>query len=252
MGVFFHIGAVGDHNAHGKGHRIKQLPHGRQDRGCGKFAEIRFQVVDYAVHGSGQGEAIDGNAQGKEYQQRHHDLADLFHAFFHAGHDDDHGDGYENDEPHHGRGGRNEFGEIIAVGQGRTAAGPVDEQIFDDPSADYTVIGSDDDGHQGCQRPQETEPFIKDAVGMDGALPGFPSDGDLRHHQGKTEGDGQDQVNQEEDPSPVLGGQVGETPDVPESYRRTGSGQDESQLSGETASFCRLFHTFPSKIVISL
>ena len=48
------------------------------------------------------------------------------------------------------------------------------------------------------------------------------------------------QIDKKERASSILGGKVGETPDVPEPYRRPGRSQHKAQLAGKTASLIHL------------
>ena len=74
------------------------------------------------------------------------------------------------------------------------------------------------------------------------AFLGAPSDGDIRAKQGKTEGQHQGQIYDQEQAAAVLGGQIGEPPEIAYAHGAACCGQNKSDLAGKM--ICFLFHSF--------
>ena len=105
-----------------------------------------------------------------------------------------------------------------------------------DPTADDTVVGDDDDGDDGGQGSDKLEALVQFAVGRDTGQAGLTAQGDLGDHQGEAEGQSQDDVDQQENAAAVLGGQIGEAPQVAQTDCGASSGQNKTDAAGETAS----------------
>ena len=107
-------------------------------------------------------------------------------------------------------------------------------------TAATAVVGHDEHGDDGVDPAAEVEGQAL-AKGMErahGAFLGHAPQGGLGHDEDIAECDDQDQVDEQEDPAAVFGRQVGEAPDVPQPYRRTGHGQDISDPAGKGPASC--------------
>ena len=107
---------------------------------------------------------------------------------------------------------------------------PCDEygRVFRDPSADDSVIRQDEERYDGRDITQPV-PFFssEDAVGGQRTLLGLTADTDLTHQQCITEGDDQDQIDDEKKTSAVFGGQIWESPEVPQTDGGPDGGHQE-------------------------
>ena len=83
---------------------------------------------------------------------------------------------------------------------------------------------------------EEAEPAVERLICPDAGQTGFAADGDLGNHQRKAEGDGQNDIHQQENAAAVLCGQIGESPEVAKTYRRTGRCQHKADAAGKAAS----------------
>ena len=100
--VLLHIGAVGNHNAHGDAQGEEQLAHGVQQNlqkpPHGQPLYVGSDVIEKALktgaHGAGrigaaQGQGIDGDDHHQHQQYGHHDFRHLFNAALHTVIDDE-------------------------------------------------------------------------------------------------------------------------------------------------------------------
>ena len=237
VGGFFHIGSVGDHDPHGKGHGIKQLSHGGEQSLDRKVGHVRQDVIFYAVNGSVDGQDIEGDAYDQDDQQRHHDLADLLDPLFHAADHDRRGDRGKDQKPDDGlRYAGDEAGKIIVLSRRGYSACQEGKKVLDDPPADDRVIGEDDDRYQCDQDTHKAIALIQRGKGSDGAQPGLPAQCDLCGHQREPEGHRQDDIAEEKGASAVLRRQIGKTPDVPQTDRRPGGGKNKAYPACKVAS----------------
>ena len=171
--VLLHIRAIGDHNAHGKRHRVEQLAHRGQHGIDGEVLHARQQVVLEPGAGARDGQRIAGDDDGQDDEHGHHNAADLFDALLDAAQHDHSVEQHIDDKPSHRRvehAGQAHGRKVAEVGVGgRLDAVPGQEvqQVFDDPAADDAVIGRDDHRHKGSQPAQKPEPFVKRAVRAD-------------------------------------------------------------------------------------
>ena len=140
-----------------------------------------------------------------------------------------------------------EAGKVSIRHGSHTAAGEICPQVLHDPAADDAVVRQDQHGHQAGQGSDPAHLGMDMGVGRQGALAGLTADGDLGNQQGEAESQGQDQVAQQEDAAAILGGQVGETPDVTQTHRAAGCRQHKTQGTGEAAPGSLLFHIYSSK-----
>ena len=99
-----------------------------------------------------------------------------------------------------------------------TFSGKKCKKIFQNPAADCTVIRHDNDWNQAGNHAQKSPPGTKFAIGCQWALFRLPSYRNLRHQQRESKRQRQNQVNHQIQPSPVLGSQIGEPPDIPQPY----------------------------------
>ena len=87
-------------------------------------------------------------------------------------------------------------------------------------------------------------------VGTAGTLSCHSSQRCLGNHHRVAEGHSQNDIGQNKNPSTVLCGQIGETPDITESHSGTGSSEDVSQFTGKIGSTAVLFvhavYSFPT------
>ena len=119
-------------------------------------------------------------------------------------------------------------------------SGEEGEQVLEDPAADGAVIGQD---HHGDDAGNDADPAplgVQHLIGGEGALSGLAADSDLGGQQRKTKGQCQNDIGQQENAAAVLGGQIGEAPDVAQTHGRACRGQDKAQRTGEITAF--LFH----------
>ena len=236
-----HVGAVGDENAHAYGQREEELSAGRHHGHDGELGEVRHQVVVDAGARAGTGHGIYGHDDGENEQQGHHDARGALHAAFHALENDAERAAEEDEVPDDGfkRGG-NESAEV-AVGSNEVhVAHHVFEQIFDDPSADEAVVGQNEHGHDGVYPAAEHKEGIalhlaEGAVGSHGAESCLSAETRFGHDERVAEGEHENEIDQQEDASSVLGGEIGESPDVSETYGRTGHGENKTYVAGKEA-----------------
>ena len=161
-------------------------------------------------------------------------IADLVKELATAEDDDDARREHEHEKPHKRLPRLRDERAEIAVFRGRApSAAQVDAEVFGDPAADHAVIGRDDDGHDRREAADEGEPLVQRAECGDRGLAGLSADRDFRGHQREAEREGQDHVDEQEDASAVLRGEIGEAPQIAQADRGTCRRQDESELPGE-------------------
>ena len=65
----------------------------------------------------------------------------------------------------------------------------------------------------------------------------LPSNCDIRCQECEAEGKGEDQIDQDEQSAPVLGGQIRKAPEVADADRAARGGHDKTELSGKSVFF---------------
>ena len=244
-----HIRAVGNHDTHGQRHRVKQLAESAEHSRGRELRKVGQQIVFQAGHCAVDRQRVDCDDHAQHGKHRHHDAAGLFNALFHTEDNDQRGQQHINQKPR-GRAAEVQHGsrdgacvkadEIVeksaVVGRGQTVAGKEGGQIFHHPAADDAVIRRDDDRHKRRDPAEEAEPAVERLICPDAGQTGFAADGDLGNHQRKAEGDGQNDIHQQENAAAVLCGQIGESPEVAKTYRRTGRCQHKADAAGKAAS----------------
>ena len=126
---------------------------------------------------------------------------------------------------------------VAVCGQLTAVAADVVGQIPDDPAADDRVIRHDEDGDDGVYPAAEGAPALADGGECaHRAFPGHPAQRRLGNDHGVAEGEGEDDVDEQEDAAAVLGRKIGEAPDVAEAHRRACSGENEADLARKGAS----------------
>ena len=116
-------------------------------------------------------------------------------------------------------------------------------QIPDDPAADDRVVGDDEDGDDGVDPAAEGKParFAEGGERAHRAFLGHPAQRRLGHDHGVAEGEGEDDVDEQENAAAVLCCEVGETPDIAEAYRSACRREDKADLARKGASLVLIF-----------
>ena len=73
------------------------------------------------------------------------------------------------------------------------------------------------------------------------AFPGHPAQRRLGHDHGVAEGEGEDDVDEQENAAAVLCREVGETPDIAEAHRSACRREDKADLARKGASLVLIF-----------
>ena len=140
--LFAHVRAVGNHDAHCKGHGIEKLSHRCNDGFDGKIREVRLDVIDKTIHCTIQSQCINCHCQRQQNQNRHENFADLFHTLLHPDQNDQCRAEEENRKEYNGLCcARDEGGKIVICCGCVCLSGKIDRHILDNPSPDHTVIG---------------------------------------------------------------------------------------------------------------
>ena len=99
----------------------------------------------------------------------------------------------------------------------------------------YQVATVGENGAYTATAEYEALPLAKMAVSAHRAFAGHPAQRRLGHDHGVAEGEGEDDVDEQEDAAAVLGRKIGKAPDVAEAHRRACSGENESDLARKGA-----------------
>ena len=251
-----HVGAVGDHDAHGQGQREERLPHGIHD-GAAQAAEREalkvgddedgeaLQAGARGAVGIGRGkrEREDGDADGKHDQNGHEDLARALDALLHARRDDERGEGQEEQREHQRSDGRgDERGEEPVGRRINARSRDEDEEILEHPAANDHVVHEDDGRNDERELAQETELGLGGLIGVEGRQARTAAKRHLARHDGVSESENQDEVDDQEQAAAVLCRDGGETPQVSQTHCAASGCQNEAQLAGKRR-FCMSCHT---------
>ena len=223
-----HVGAVGDHNSHGDAQTEEELSHGiqkyRQEPGQRHILKAGDNVYSESLQtGPGDaglirmadGEGEDGDDDYQNKQDRHKDLGRRFDSFIDA---PEHDEGHrEQKHQQHDNGLRlrgDKARKVSVLRRLGTVPRQIYQKIFDHPAADGTVVGQDDYRDQTGDHAQALPFTVQLPICRQGTLLCLPPDGHLRDQQCKTKGQRKNNVDDEEHASPVLGCQVGKSPDI--------------------------------------
>ena len=234
-----HVGAIGDHNAHGQRHGVEQLSHCRDHCFDGKSAEIRFDVVFQSLYGAGERHSVNGNADNQHQQQGHQNFADLFNSFLYTQHNNAAGDEQKDgEEQERTPAVADKVAEKAAVVcRSLSGTGEKDHEVFEHPSADDAVVWHNDNRDCAGQPSQGAKPLVHSGIGTHDALSGAPANGDFCQHQRIAKGQRQNDIHQQENAAAVFGCQIGEAPDVPQTYGRSCRCQDKADFRPESCFF---------------
>ena len=249
--VFFDVGAVCDHDAHGDAEREEDLAHGVQQDLQEAFYSQALEIGRQVDHEALQAGTSDAGVvrvrerqrkDGDRYDHDEHDGHQYFGALFDALLDavkDDPGR-----EQHEDRGvqrglarGRDEVREEAVLRGGAALAGQVDDDVARDPAADDGVVGHDQHRDQKSENPQEAPLGAHFGVGLDGILAGPAADRDVAGQQREAESESQDKIDQNKEAAAVFGCQVREAPEIADADRAAGGRHDEANLAGEAVLF---------------
>ena len=241
VGAQGHIEAPAD--AHGEQHLRRCLGEGGET----ELAEIRKQVILHALDGVliyKEGPDAADDEQGKE--ERQHDLGDLLHNVGDAEiqkHRDEQKEDHGPDDGLYGRGG--EAVEIGLLVSAEVAACEILERVLGDPAAHDDVVHVDhqgtDVGHPACE-----SPFLTDALeGCDCILAGVAADGGLHLHHGMPDQGNDDDVDDKEDATASLVGEIREAPDISEADGRARRHHQIAEPGSPLTSFsiCLITHS---------
>ena len=253
--ILLNIRAVGDHNAHGHAQGEEDLAHGvqqdLQETLEGQSLEIGRQVYCQSLEtcagharlirvSKGQGE--DGDRHDHDQHDGHQYFGTLLNTLFDAVKDNPGGQQHE-DHCIEGRLGRGSY-EIREEAVGRrqlVLPGQVDHDVTGDPAADNRIVCHDQHRDQKSQDSQKTPFGAHLGVGLDGVLPRPAAYRNVAGQQRKAEGEGQDQIDQDEETATVLGCQVGEAPEIADAHSAARGRHDKTDLAGETVFFVVMF-----------
>ena len=152
-----HIGTIGNHNSHGKGHGVEELSHGSQHSFDGKIRHMWHNIVFDAFQGAVDGQYIQRNCHGQYNQQGHHKFTDFFNPFLYTADDDQRSESDEYGKPqnrftHTG----NKAGKIIVFRSGMYPAGKKHCHIFKNPSPNNGIIWKNNGRNNCSQNSHET------------------------------------------------------------------------------------------------
>ena len=262
-----HVGAVGHHDPHRDRERKEELPHRGDHRHVAEFRRIGHQIVTESRPRAGQKGAVDADPDDQHHQHRHQHLVEAFDPLADPARDHRGGDREKDQERDRRLLPRTD--EVLEVCrrsgdrptadrrhrvlvEGRDRFQRQRRDVTGHPAADHRIIGHDDHRHQRVdpaadpQRSQKGGMTAAEfAEGADRSAAGHASETDLRDQQRVAEGKHQHQIGGEKDPAAVLGGEVGETPDVAQSDRRTGGRQNESEFAGKSFASSQFQNTPP-------
>ena len=236
--VLLHIGAEGDEDAHSDGEGVEHLPHCGHDGHPREVGDVGHEKVFHTLQRARACDGVACDDDGEHHEDGHHHLGHPLHAVAHARKDDGEGkDGKDGEADLRRRAAGNEGGEIAVRRQLAAVAADVVGQIPDDPAADDRVVGDDEDGDDGVDPAAEGKParFAEGGERAHRAFLGHPAQRRLGHDHGVAEGEGEDDVDEQEDAAAVLGRKIGKAPDVAEAHRRACSGENESDLARKGA-----------------
>ena len=183
------------------------------------MVDIRHHEVSDACPRTGQRDGVTGHHDGKHDEYRHHDLGYALDTILDAGENDGKDASGEDDEPEFSRHAvRDESAEEGIRRKHFRITGEVFEEVTGDPAANDAIVRQDQ------HRDDSIDPA---ACGKEAALPEMVESSDralsrpaskcgLRNDHCIAEGDGQQEIGQEEDASAILRGEVRESPDIPE------------------------------------
>ena len=188
-----HIRTIGDHDTHGHAQGEKQLTHGIQQNLQEAFDRQPFHmgrdIVQEALHTGAhlagsvravQRQGINGDDHHQHQQNGHHKPGYLLDTILHAVVHDQRRHAHKQQGKHH-RGYRrgDKSGEVVILGSRLGLSRHIHHCIFRDPAANHRIVGHDQHRHQERQNAQEFPPGPHFCVRADGALVGFPSNGNV-------------------------------------------------------------------------
>lgn len=241
--LVFGIGTVGDHDAHGDGDGIEQLPHGIHQDGQ-EFTECQVLEIGDGINqealpacagdsrggiGVAQRQGIDGNDDDEQEEDRHEDLRIPLDALLHPAINDEACRQDKDQEPADRFPlARNEARKILAPCSGRPAAGKEGPEVFQHPAANDAVVRQDQHRHQAGQHPDPAEAAVHFGRRRQRALARAAPQRDFRRQQRVPEGRHQQQVADQKQAAAVTGSQEREAPDIPQADGTACRGHDKS------------------------
>ena len=230
--LLFHIGAVGDGDAHGQGQGEEHLPAGGSQHGdkAGRgLNEARLHRVAgeehefQALRRAGQGDGTDDDDDQHHEQGGHAHVVELLNAAGDAAPVDEVADDHEQEGEHDAAEGVGQHGaEQVCAGLDlRPAEGQVAQvqgHVLNAVAAQNRIEAQDDEGGEHRQPAHPLKARGQGVVGADGALAGFPAHGQLGHHDAEAHEDGQQQIDDQEREAAGLAHFIGEAPDVAQAH----------------------------------
>ncbi|MNZ41408.1 hypothetical protein D3C78_589570 [compost metagenome] len=213
------------------------MAEGHQHALAGQLAEVGGEQELHRLHEVPGGGGVADHHQQQDEQPRHHEAQRALQPVAHAESDD--AQGHQQHQtavggqlPRIGEQGVEQRAAALAIQAGEAAAqrrGGVGQR----PAGDHRIEAEDQEA--GEHRHAAEAPPVPAGAGLaghrgDGALgvgAAAPADHELGHQQRDADGQDAGQVDQHEGAAAVLPGDVGKLPDVAQTDRRTGGGEEE-------------------------
>jgi len=235
MLLLIQIGTVGDHGAHAQRQREEHLTTGggKDFKEAGGFLNDTVgngpagnEHVLQAVHSAGQGAGADDADQQCHEQAGHTNGADLLDTAADAAHNDDHGQGHEDQTVDNGLSRvahevAEDLGTTEAVGAeaGVEQIAHVQDGVLDAVAAQRAVEEQDEERGQDTQPAHPAELLAEHLVSAHSALTGFTAQSQLAHHDDEAAQNRQDQIQDQEQRAAGRTHLIGEAPDVAQTDR---------------------------------
>ena len=230
------------------------MPGYEQGRG-GNLREVGLEEEAQALAAAGHEQRMDREEDEHDKEQRHEHFGRAFDALLHAQRDHEmRRQGEDHRVEQRPPGVADEVREDLLILRGRGVAGQVARQrvdhVFGRPARDHEVEAQNEEGRQHADVSQKTPFRVEGAEGPHGVAVRGAAYGELREHQRQSEQQDTEDIDDQKGAAAVVSGDVGETPDVSQTYRTAGCDQHGAQLPAQRGAGCGVC-MFHGSIVLS-